>query len=236
MKLCLQAAEGLRYLHDPNGAHHKLIHRDIKSGNILLDEKWNVKIADLGLSEISPDNANLVTVVRGTPGYTDPEYYKTYTLTEKSDVYSFGVTLFEVLCGRLCYDIKGCNELLVYVHNWMKIYEEKKIEDIIFKELDMKQIDESSLKLFSDIAYKCLNESREERPRMAEVVSKLKAALQFQFEQRSIYLLVAGFEFQPSEEKVSTLLLSMVMLFIKDIKKKCIIAWICHYIGGTSSV
>ena len=117
LKLFLQAAEGLRYLHDPNGAHHKLIHRDIKSGNILLDEKWNAKIADLGLSEISPDNANLVTVVRGTPGYTDPEYHETYMLTEHSDVYSFGVTLFEVLCGSLCYEITGENNVRVFVHN-----------------------------------------------------------------------------------------------------------------------
>ncbi|PWA95664.1 protein kinase-like domain, Phloem protein 2-like protein [Artemisia annua] len=161
LKICLQAAVGLRYLHDPNGAHHKLF-------------------ADVGLSKISPENANLVTVVRGTPGYTDPQYYKTYTLTEKSDVYSFGVTLFEVLCGRLCYDITGYNELTVFVHKWMKSYEQNKIEDIIFKELDMEQIDESSLKLFSDIAYKCLNESGEERPSMAEVVTELEVALETQ--------------------------------------------------------
>nr|GEW31100.1 protein kinase-like domain, phloem protein 2-like protein [Tanacetum cinerariifolium] len=90
LKICLQAAEGLRFLHDPNGAHHNVIHRDIKSGNILLDDKWNAKIADVGLSKISPENANLVTVVRGTPGYTDPQYHQTYTLTDKSDVYSFG--------------------------------------------------------------------------------------------------------------------------------------------------
>nr|GEV20255.1 protein kinase-like domain, phloem protein 2-like protein [Tanacetum cinerariifolium] len=182
LKICLQAAEGLRYLHDPNGAHHMVIHRDIKSGNILLDDKWNAKVADVGLSKISPENANLVTVVRGTPGYTDPEYHETYTLTGQSDVYSFGVTLFEVLCGSLCYEIIDENKVRVFVRKWKESYQTNKLEEIIFKELDIKQIDPSSIKLFSDIAYQCLNKSGKERPTMAEVVSKLKAALQTQEE------------------------------------------------------
>ncbi|GKA48593.1 kinase-like domain, phloem protein 2-like protein, partial [Tanacetum coccineum] len=181
LKICLQAAEGLRFLHDPNGAHHNVIHRDIKSGNILLDDKWNAKVADVGLSKISPENANLVTVVRGTPGYTDPQYHRTYTLTDKSDVYSFGVTLFEVLCGSLCYEIISENKVLVFVRKWKQSYQDNKLKEIIFKELSIEQMDHTSLKLFSDIAYKCLNDqSREERPTMAEVVSKLEVALQAQ--------------------------------------------------------
>ncbi|GJY27951.1 kinase-like domain, phloem protein 2-like protein [Tanacetum coccineum] len=72
------------------------------------------------------------------------------------------------------------NKLLVFVPKWMKSYEQNKLEEIVFKELDKKQIDVSSLKLFSDIAYKCLNESPEERPTMAEVVSQLEVALQAQ--------------------------------------------------------
>ncbi|PWA46697.1 protein kinase-like domain, Phloem protein 2-like protein [Artemisia annua] len=180
LKICLQAAEGLRYLHDPNGAHHKVIHRDIKSGNILLDEKWNAKIADVGLSKISPENANLVTGVTGTPGYIDPEYQETFTLTEHSDVYSFGVMLFEVLCGSSCYEILGENHVRVFLPKWKKSYHENKLEEIIFKELDMKQIDPSSIIFFSKIAYQCLNKSGKERPTMADVVSKLKATIQMQ--------------------------------------------------------
>ncbi|PWA41040.1 protein kinase-like domain, Phloem protein 2-like protein [Artemisia annua] len=180
LKMCLQAAEGLRYLHDPNGAHHKLIHRDIKSGNILLDENWNAKVADVGLSKISPENTNLVTKVTGTPGYTDPEYHETYMLTEHSDVYSFGVTLFEVLCGSLCYEITGENNVRVFVRKWKESYQENKLEEIIFKEPGIGQMDKSSLKLFSGIAYQCLEKSGEKRPTMVEVVSKLKAALQAQ--------------------------------------------------------
>nr|GEU98447.1 protein kinase-like domain, phloem protein 2-like protein [Tanacetum cinerariifolium] len=75
---------------------------------------------------------------------------------------------------------KRHNELLVFVPKWMKCYEQKILEEIIFKGLDMKQIDPSSIKLFSDIAYKCLNETREERPTMAEVVSQLEVAFQAQ--------------------------------------------------------
>ncbi|KAJ9537569.1 hypothetical protein OSB04_030302 [Centaurea solstitialis] len=107
LKICLGVARALRYLHDPDGTQQRVIHRDIKSANILLDENWNAKVSDLGLSKIGPANQQhtaLISNVAGTPGYLDPLYLKMGLLTKESDVYSFGVVLFEALCGRLCFE------------------------------------------------------------------------------------------------------------------------------------
>ena len=94
LKICLGAARGLCYLHEPKETHQRVIHRDIKSSNILLDENWNAKISDMGLSKIGPANQKhtfLAANVVGTPVYIDPLYMHTYSLTKELDVYSFGV-------------------------------------------------------------------------------------------------------------------------------------------------
>ncbi|XP_024963818.1 receptor-like protein kinase HERK 1 [Cynara cardunculus var. scolymus] len=103
LKICIGAARGLAYLHNPGGTQQRVLHRDIKSSNILLDENWNARISDLGLSKFGPANQQITFLVSnavGTIGYCDPVYVETGVLTKESDVYSFGVMLFEVLCGR----------------------------------------------------------------------------------------------------------------------------------------
>ncbi|PWA72196.1 Phloem protein 2-like protein [Artemisia annua] len=181
LKICLDAAKGLSFLHDPNGSQQRVIHCDIKSANILLDENLNAKVSDFGLSKISPANQKitfLVTNPVGTPGYCDPLYMDDYQLTKESDVYSFGVVLFEVLCGRVCYEHSDGN-FMVLVHIWKRCYEQKKLDEIIFPDLKHQQ-DPSSVETFVDIAYQCLQKTREQRPTMSVVVEKLKVALELQ--------------------------------------------------------
>ncbi|KAL4575295.1 hypothetical protein LXL04_022137 [Taraxacum kok-saghyz] len=181
LKICLGAARGLCYLHDPKETQNRVIHRDIKSSNILLDENWNAKVSDMGLSKVGPANQEhtfLVSNVVGTFGYVDPMYAEKSILTKESDVYSFGVVLFEVLCGRLCYENHN-GRFQSLVRMWKQSYKQKKQHEIILQ--DLKQhMDPRSLETFVDIAYRCLHKFHERRPKISEVVDKLSIAIQFQ--------------------------------------------------------
>ncbi|XP_071737348.1 uncharacterized protein [Rutidosis leptorrhynchoides] len=179
IRICLDAAIGLCYLHDETGTQQRVVHRDIKSPNILLDRDWNAKIADMGLSRIGPANQEhtaVITEAVGTLGYIDPMYQEWGILTKESDVYSFGVVLFEVLCGRLC-TVKMNGAYRSLVRMWKKSYTDKVLSTIIFKNYLMIPLDSTCLKTFSDIAFQCLNEFREHRPKMSRVVQQLKTAL-----------------------------------------------------------
>ncbi|XP_076959247.1 uncharacterized protein LOC143635252 isoform X1 [Bidens hawaiensis] len=181
VKTCLDAAIGVSYLHDAKGSKETIIHRDIKSSNILLDAYWNAKVSDLGLSKIVPANwqqIGLVSNPAGTPGYSDPVFLKTYFLTKKSDVYSFGLLLLEILFGKLCFD-KRDGKIHSFVPMWQESYEQNTLQEIIFDYLKQ-QIDKKSLKTYSDIAFRCLRENLEERPTMPEVVKELETALTYQ--------------------------------------------------------
>ncbi|KAJ0643595.1 putative protein kinase RLK-Pelle-CrRLK1L-1 family [Helianthus annuus] len=181
IKICLDAARGLSFLHGDKGTRKRVIHRDIKSANILLDDKWNAKVSDMGLSKAAPANqphSFLITQLAGTPGYCDPQYMNSFTLSKESDVYSFGVVLFEVLCGRLCYNYSN-SMLKLWVNTWKKAYRENKLYEIVFQGL-MQPMDSTSLKTFSSIAFQCLHVYSEERPTMAHVVKKLETALEFE--------------------------------------------------------
>ncbi|KAF5774366.1 putative protein kinase RLK-Pelle-CrRLK1L-1 family [Helianthus annuus] len=119
----------------------------------------------------------IVTLAAGTLGYCDLQYVMTHALTKESDVYSFGVVLFEVLCGRLCCTYSNGRVEQNLVRKWIGSYEEKKLNDIIFKDTAILPLEQSTLEIFSDIAYRCLKESREDRPKMAEVVAELEKSL-----------------------------------------------------------
>ncbi|KAL7602166.1 hypothetical protein Lser_V15G22552 [Lactuca serriola] len=179
LHICIGAARALTYLHDPMDTQQRVIHRDMKSSNILLDNNWVAKVSDFGLSKASPANqprTYMVTNPVGTLGYCDPLYSESGILSKESDVYSFGVVLFEVMCGRLCCEYSKGQLVGVLVQKWKRCCEEKKLDDIIFKALKEQMVWDSVI-TFSAVAYRCLNRARKDRPLMDEIVKELEFAL-----------------------------------------------------------
>ena len=181
LKICIGVARGLAYLHNPGVSQQRVLHRDIKTSNILLDENWNPKISDLGLSKFGPANQQYtfcISNVVGTIGYCDPLYIETGLLTKESDVYSFGVVLFEVLCGRLCISNKnGTDKSLTSLVR--QYYQLNKISEIIYGNIGH-GMNPESLELFTTIGYQCLSRDLKERPLMSDIVNTLESALEYQ--------------------------------------------------------
>ncbi|KAK9156667.1 hypothetical protein Scep_003241 [Stephania cephalantha] len=173
MKVALGAAKGLAFLHS---AETKVIYRDFKTSNILLDSNYNAKLSDFGLAKDGPtgDKSHVSTRVMGTYGYAAPEYLATGHLTAKSDIYSFGVVLLEMLSGRRAVDKNrpsGEHNLV----EWGKPYLTSKRK--VFRILDSRLEGQYSLdgaQKAANLALKCLSMDAKFRPSMDEVVVALE--------------------------------------------------------------
>ncbi|XP_023757430.1 probable LRR receptor-like serine/threonine-protein kinase At1g56130 [Lactuca sativa] len=182
LKICIGAARGLDYLHTGMGVDFGVIHRDVKTSNILLSENWAAKISDFGLSKIGPTNQRSTyvnTLVKGTFGYLDPDYFFNGRLTRKSDVYAFGVVLLEVLSRKRAVDESLDEEQ----HNLARWVQESIKEGNLKRVIDYDirgEISPKCLKGFVRIAERYLHINPKQRPTMAEVVVSLDFVLTLQ--------------------------------------------------------
>ncbi|CAA0816359.1 Receptor-like serine/threonine-protein kinase [Striga hermonthica] len=170
-RIAVGAARGIAYLHHDCIPH--IIHRDIKSSNILLDHNLDARVSDFGLATLmEPDKTHVSTLVAGTFGYLAPEYFDTGKATAKGDVYSFGVVLLELLTGKKPTDEAFVEEGTKLV-TWVKsVVQEKREEYVLDCSLTDFPVDEVN-RAFS-IAMMCLESEPSRRPTMAEVVKMLE--------------------------------------------------------------
>ncbi|KAF5446719.1 hypothetical protein F2P56_032322 [Juglans regia] len=182
IKIALDAARGIDYLH--NYAVPPIIHRDIKSSNILLDANWTARVSDFGLSLIlEPESEHEPTSIKavGTVGYIDPEYYVLNVLTTKSDVYGFGVVLFELLTGKKAVfrnnQDNGASPMSVVEHAGPLILEGE-LQKVLDRRVGPPEMNESeAVQLVAYIATSCVNLEGKERPSMSDIVANLERAL-----------------------------------------------------------
>ncbi|EOA23308.1 hypothetical protein CARUB_v10019082mg [Capsella rubella] len=174
LRIAIDIALGLEYLH--YGCQPPMVHRDVKSTNILLDDQFMAKIADFGLSRSFQlgDESQISTAVAGTPGYLDPEYYRTSRLAEMSDVYSFGIVLLELITNQRVFDqARG----KLHIIDWVAfVLNRGDITRIVDPNLHGEYNSHSVWRAL-DLAMSCANPSSDKRPNMSQVVIDLKECL-----------------------------------------------------------
>lgn len=179
LKIALDAARGIEYLH--SYAVPGIIHRDIKSSNILLDETWTAKVSDFGLSMIRSNagTGSSSAISAGTVGYMDPEYYRLQELTEKSDVYSFGVVLLEMITGLKAVFKPGEDEEPCHVAEYVKpILSSGDTSRLFDKRVTMRDgREEEAITIVAKLAAQCVRARGKSRPTMKDIVMELEWAM-----------------------------------------------------------
>lgn len=175
-RLCiaLETARALAYLHS---CESPILHRDVKSSNILLDQNFHVKVADFGLSRLVPVAAtHISTCPQGTPGYVDPDYHHCYQLTDKSDVYSFGVVLVELISGKMPVDMSRDHMEINLSSLAVAKIQTGVLDELIDPYLEVSRYREvkEMVTRVAEVAFQCLALAKEDRPRMKDVLQVLE--------------------------------------------------------------
>ncbi|KAJ0433631.1 putative protein kinase RLK-Pelle-WAK-LRK10L-1 family [Helianthus annuus] len=171
MKIAIETASALAYLHAS-----EIIHRDVKTDNILLDNTFCVKVADFGLSRLVPNNVTHVsTAPQGTPGYVDPQYHQRYQLTDKSDVYSFGVVLIELISSMVAVDLNRSQDDICLANLALNMIKTSAIDQLIDPVLESNSNPEikNMITSVAELAFRCLQFDSVMRPTMNEVLHAL---------------------------------------------------------------
>ncbi|KAJ6700700.1 hypothetical protein OIU74_012115 [Salix koriyanagi] len=173
-QIALGSARGLAYLHDH--CDPKIIHRDVKAANILLDEDFEAVVGDFGLAKLMDyKDTHVTTAVRGTIGHIAPEYLSTGKSSEKTDVFGYGVMLLELITGQRAFDLaRLANDDDVMLLDWVKgLLKDKKLEMLVDADLNGTYIDDEVEQLIQ-VALLCTQSTPMERPKMSEVVRMLE--------------------------------------------------------------
>ncbi|KAI9101456.1 hypothetical protein K1719_023938 [Acacia pycnantha] len=177
MKICVEIARGLAYLHEESRL--KIVHRDIKATNVLLDKDFTAKISDFGLAKLDEENTHISTRIAGTIGYMAPEYATRGYLTDKADVYSFGVVVLEIVSGKRNTSYRP-NEEFVYLLDWAYVLQEQgSLLDLVDPSLDSSYSSQEAMRML-EVALLCANPSHSLRPSMSSVVFMLEGKLLIQ--------------------------------------------------------
>ncbi|KAJ6696790.1 hypothetical protein OIU85_003169 [Salix viminalis] len=173
-RIALGSARGLSYLHDH--CDPKIIHRDVKAANILLDEEFEAVVGDFGLAKLMDyKDTHVTTAVRGTIGHIAPEYLSTGKSSEKTDVFGYGIMLLELITGQRAFDLaRLANDDDVMLLDWVKgLLKEKKLEMLVDPDLQNKYVG-AEVEQLIQVALLCTQGTPTERPKMSEVVRMLE--------------------------------------------------------------
>ncbi|KAL3685576.1 hypothetical protein R1sor_003598 [Riccia sorocarpa] len=185
--IILNASRGIDYLH--NSCNPPIIHRDIKSANILLNEQLVAKVSDFGISKLTPNEVTtggVTTQIKGSFGYMDPEYFQTFRLSQKNDVYSFGVVMLEVITGKSPRTVDFTNSQASNLHTWVQ----SKVRDgdirAIMDPMMGPKYDTESVWKVTELALSCLDPNLSARPDMKHILQELTQAMEYEDHQSTI--------------------------------------------------